>query len=367
MAPCSRYRPASTRPARSLTALPGMASTVVASATRDRVITPGAFPIPAGRGRYRSRRVAAADPKHPERVAIVAVVVLVVVNARDHRRALAKSAARHVPSGPPEIVELSPQESDDIAPAGSSVVRAQRRTSPGSSSIDGQLIPQDQVSITTRTSFELDVPAAAGQDITEFAQGRAHGDDRVVAGHDKTDEEAKAQQPAAATTVDLQRRLASRRSGRAAPRTPASSRIVTPSSSAFVELRARALPDHDVARLLRHAAGHLAAARGDLGRGFVARAALERTGEHERQSRERRRRSARPRTRPVAGEVHARVAAAVRRAGGCDRSRTTCAMLCAIVGPTPSIAVSVSSSAATIASRSAKRARAPAPRSARRG
>src|SRR5262249_29387132 len=54
------------------------------------------------------------------------------------------------------------------------------------------------------------------------------------------------------------------------------------------QLRARALAGDDIARLLRDAAGDLAAPRRDLRGRFVARAVFERAGEHERLAGERR-------------------------------------------------------------------------------
>src|SRR6185369_7912201 len=70
------------------------------------------------------------------------------------------------------------------------------------------------------------------------------------------------------------------------------------------ELRAGAVAEHDVARLLRDAPRDLSAARDDRGRGFVTRVTFERSGEHERHARERLvdqlDRGAR-----VAGEIHA--------------------------------------------------------------
>src|SRR5262249_32336249 len=70
------------------------------------------------------------------------------------------------------------------------------------------------------------------------------------------------------------------------------------------ELRARALAYDDVARLLRHAADDLAAARFDLARRFVACAALERAGEDEGQA-DQRRLVGGDGARGLAGEVHA--------------------------------------------------------------
>ena len=104
---------------------------------------------------------------------------------------------------------------------------------------------------------------------------------------------------------------------------PASSRIVHAELLGLGELRARALADHDVARLLRHAAGDLAAARLDLGRGFVARAPFERAGEHEREPGERRRRPARPPAPARLRSSRPRRASRSTSTRGCDRSRTS--------------------------------------------
>src|SRR3954454_3881486 len=54
------------------------------------------------------------------------------------------------------------------------------------------------------------------------------------------------------------------------------------------QLRTRALADDDVARLLRHAAGDLAAARLELGLRLLARHRRQRAREHEGHARERR-------------------------------------------------------------------------------
>jgi hypothetical protein len=119
-------------------------------------------------GRYGST-VALRRPEHPERVAVVAVVVLLVANLAYFGT---KSEVRGTvaPERPAAILELSPQEGDHIIPQQPIVVDL-RDTYVGQLSIDGHLIPQDQVEITHPNLFELTFQPTPAHDIRRFAPG----------------------------------------------------------------------------------------------------------------------------------------------------------------------------------------------------
>ncbi|MGO9875876.1 MAG: hypothetical protein ACLPVY_19025 [Acidimicrobiia bacterium] len=108
-------------------------------------------------------------PEHPERVAIVAVVVVIVANLAYFGT---KNEVRGTvaPERPAAILELSPQEGEDIIPEASIVVDL-RDNYVGQLSIDGRLIPQDQVEITHPNVFELTFEPTPGHDIHEFSPG----------------------------------------------------------------------------------------------------------------------------------------------------------------------------------------------------
>jgi hypothetical protein len=113
--------------------------------------------------------VALRRPEHPERVAIVAVVVLVVANLAYFGT---KNEVRGTvsPERPAAILEIYPQEGDDIIPQATVVIDL-RENYVGQLSIDGHLIPQDQVEITHPNEFELSFEPTAGHDIHQFAPG----------------------------------------------------------------------------------------------------------------------------------------------------------------------------------------------------
>lgn len=107
-------------------------------------------------------------PEHPERVAFVAVVVLIVVNLAifGTRKEVRGTAAPERPTG---IVQLSPQE-DELVLAQSSVIVDLRPTYTAQLSLDGHLIPDDQVDVQSNI-FELSFQPTPDHDIHRFAPG----------------------------------------------------------------------------------------------------------------------------------------------------------------------------------------------------
>jgi len=112
--------------------------------------------------------VALRRPEHPERVAFVAVVVLIVVNLAifGTRKEVRGTAAPERPTG---IVQLSPQE-DELVLAQSSVIVDLRPTYTAQLSLDGRLIPDDQVDVQSNI-FELSFQPTPDHDIHRFAPG----------------------------------------------------------------------------------------------------------------------------------------------------------------------------------------------------
>ena len=108
-------------------------------------------------------------PEHPERVAIVAVVLIVVANLAyfGTKKEVRGTVA---PERPAAILQLSPQEGEDILPERSIVVDL-RAIYDGQLSIDGRLIPLDQVTITHPNLFELTFEPTPGHDIHRFSPG----------------------------------------------------------------------------------------------------------------------------------------------------------------------------------------------------
>jgi hypothetical protein len=131
--------------------------------------------------------VALRRPQHPERVAIVAVVVLIVVNLAiiGTRNEVRGTASQKLP-GP--IVGVDPQQGENILPQASiSVALLPRYT--GQLSIDRALIPQDQ--LDNPSLYEFVFQPKAGHDITAFRPG-AHNATFEAWPENKTYEEAKA-------------------------------------------------------------------------------------------------------------------------------------------------------------------------------
>jgi hypothetical protein len=113
--------------------------------------------------------VALRRPAHPARVALVAVVVLIIVNLAyfGTKKEVRGTVA---PERSAAILELSPQEGEDILPEQAIVVDLRVNYS-GQLSIDGHLIPQDQVSISYPNLFELSFEPTAAHDIHKFSPG----------------------------------------------------------------------------------------------------------------------------------------------------------------------------------------------------
>jgi len=120
------------------------------------------------RAQYRAT-VALSRPEHPERVAIVAVVVLIVANLAyfGTKKEVRGTVA---PERPAAILQLSPQEGEDILPEREIEVDL-RDNYDGQLSIDGHLIPQDQVTITHPNLFDLVFEPSPDHDIHKFAPG----------------------------------------------------------------------------------------------------------------------------------------------------------------------------------------------------
>ena len=108
-------------------------------------------------------------PEHPARVAIIAVGLLIVVNAAViGTRSEVRGAL--VPERSSAIIELSPQEGENIQPQAPIVVSL-KDAYVGQLSIDGHLIPQDQVTIRNPNFYELTFQPTTGKDIQEFTGG----------------------------------------------------------------------------------------------------------------------------------------------------------------------------------------------------
>ena len=244
----------------------------MASATRDTCHrAPGALRSPSRPATVGSVRVVAPARSIPMRVAIVAVVAadrastsLIIGTAGAGQRSGNRASAR------PRSSSCSPTRVTSIAPAGVRSAPSSATTSPGRSRSTATSIPQDQVTHQHPNLGTSSLRPGAGQGHPRSsARAAAHGDDRVVAGTITTVEAAKAQARSSAATPG--RSTSADRSSSSA----SNAGLVEDRDAELLglgELRSRALADHDVARLLRHARRDLAAARGDLGRGFVARA-----------------------------------------------------------------------------------------------
>ena len=166
-------------------------------------------------------------PPNPVRVAIVAGIVLVGVNVLIWGGRSQVNGPATV-QRPDEIVLLEPNESDQLLPQGE--VGAQLRANFTGQILDRQpgRSPQDQVT-STPTLGAIYFDPGPGKDIQEFSKG---GHTAVLEWWPitiATAEEARAQASCAATPG----RSTSADRSRAVLRSAASSRIVTPSSSAF--------------------------------------------------------------------------------------------------------------------------------------
>lgn len=129
-------------------------------------------------------------PEHPERVAFVAVIVLIVVNLAIYgtRKEVRGTAA---PDRPTVIVQLSPQE-NELVLAQSSIDVTLKPTYTAQLSIDGKPIPDDQLDVQPNV-FSLTFEPTPDHDIHRFAPG-THTATVEYWPRTKTYEEAKAGQ-----------------------------------------------------------------------------------------------------------------------------------------------------------------------------
>jgi hypothetical protein len=132
--------------------------------------------------------VALRRPQHPGRVAVVAIIVLVAVNAAIFG---ARSSVRgtRAPQRPVAVLALAPQE-DDIALAQDKVVVTLKPEFAAQLSIDGRLIPDDQLTLDTSLNTRGFQPGP-DKDITAFSPG-THTATIEYWPKEKTYEEAKA-------------------------------------------------------------------------------------------------------------------------------------------------------------------------------
>jgi hypothetical protein len=131
--------------------------------------------------------VALRRPQHPERVALVAVVVIVVVNLAyfGTRNEVRGSAPQKLGGA---IVSVDPQQGENILPQASISATVLARYT-GQFTIDGRVIPQDQ--IDNPSLYEFVFQPKAGHDITAFQPG-PHNATFEAWPDSKTYEEAKA-------------------------------------------------------------------------------------------------------------------------------------------------------------------------------
>jgi hypothetical protein len=130
--------------------------------------------------------VALRRPQHPERVAIVAVIVLIVANlAVIGGRNLVRGTAEQNLPGP--IALVTPQDGENILPQASITVTVLPRYT-GRFTIDRRLIPDDQVENPNLNAFVF--RPGPGHDIKAFEPG-AHNATFEAWPDTKTYEEAK--------------------------------------------------------------------------------------------------------------------------------------------------------------------------------
>jgi hypothetical protein len=117
--------------------------------------------------RYRSA-VALRRPQHPGRVAVVALIVLIAVNAAIFG---ARNSVRgtRAPQRPTAVLALAPQE-NDIALAQDKVVVTLKPEFAAQLSIDGQVIPDDQLTLDSTVNTRGFQPGS-DKDITSFEPG----------------------------------------------------------------------------------------------------------------------------------------------------------------------------------------------------
>jgi sulfur transfer complex TusBCD TusB component (DsrH family) len=139
------------------------------------------------RSRYGSG-VALRRPQHPGRVAVVAVIVLIAVNAAIFGTRNEVRGTR-APQRPTAVLALAPQE-DDIALAQDGVVVTLKPNFSAQLSIDGRVIPDDQITIDTALNTRGFQPGR-DKDITRFSPG-THTATIEYWPHEKSYEEARA-------------------------------------------------------------------------------------------------------------------------------------------------------------------------------
>jgi hypothetical protein len=139
--------------------------------------------------RYRSD-VALRRPQHPGRVAVVAIIVLIAVNAAIFGTRGQVRGTR-APQRPPAVLAIAPQE-DDIALAQDNVVVTLKDEFAAQLSIDGQVIPDDQLTIDTIGNTRGFQPGR-DKDITQFDPGTHTATIEYWPG-EKSYEEAKSSQ-----------------------------------------------------------------------------------------------------------------------------------------------------------------------------
>jgi hypothetical protein len=112
--------------------------------------------------------VSLTRPDHPARVLAVGGIVLIGITALIIGGAAQVNGPANV-QRPPEIVVLEPNESDQLLPQGE--VGAQLRANfTGQITIDGRVIPQDQIRGDPSLG-EVFFDPGSGQDIQEFTKG----------------------------------------------------------------------------------------------------------------------------------------------------------------------------------------------------
>jgi hypothetical protein len=112
--------------------------------------------------------VSLTRPKNPTRVALVAAVVLIGINFLIWGGRSQVNGPANI-QRPNEIVVLQPNESDELLPQGE--VGAQLRADfTGQITIDGNVIPQDQLSGDPSLG-EVYFDPGPGKDISEFTKG----------------------------------------------------------------------------------------------------------------------------------------------------------------------------------------------------
>jgi hypothetical protein len=112
--------------------------------------------------------VALRRPQHPGRVAIVSIIVLIAVNAAIFGTRNQVRGTR-APQRPPAVLAIAPQE-DDIALAQDNVVVTLKEEFAAQLSIDGQVIPDDQLTIDSTSNTRYFQPGP-DKDITQFEPG----------------------------------------------------------------------------------------------------------------------------------------------------------------------------------------------------